>query len=225
MTVRLSELKPLDADPWQSAYVLRFAWPTEAAILRVFPSGSRESFAGTTAISPLLVEVDEAEYRTHLLTGGLAFHRRIESRFMETLIAVQGQTEVTQRFGIAVDLPYPQQAAAQFIDHAYEVELTSSKAISNKSSWLFNVYVKNARLDLECPLLDSQGKLIGQRIRLTETDGKLANAKIRCLRDAHEAYRVDNLGGRIGKLTVVGDACTISLRANERVLVDVLWKT
>ncbi len=225
VNVRLSDLKPLDDDAWKSAYVLRFAWPTEAAIVRTFLAGSRDSWTGGRAVAPQLIEIDEVEYRTHLLHGGLTFHRRVEGRFLETLIAVQGQTEVSHRFGIAVDLPYPQQTAAQFMDRAYEVELASSKPIQNRSSWLFNVDVKNARLDLECPLLDANGQLIGQRLRLAETDGKIANARIRCSRDASEAYRVDNLGGRIGKLTVAEDTCTISLRANERVFVDVLWKS
>ena len=224
VTVRLSDLKALSQDAWKSAYVLRFAWPTEAAIVRNFIGGSRDSWSGGRALAAQLIEIDEAEYRTHLLTGGLAFHRRIESRFLETLIAVQGQTEVTQRFGIAVDLPYPQQAAAQFVDRQYEVALSSEKALQCRSSWLFNVDAKNAKLDLECPLVNAEGLLIGQRVRLTETEGKIANAKIRCSRDATEAYRVDNLGGRLGKLTVAEDSCTISLRANERVLVDVLWK-
>ena len=224
VTVRLSELKSMEADPWKSACVLRCAWPTEAAILRIFPVGGRESFSGGSAVAPQLIEIDEAEYRTHLLTGGLAFHRRIESRFLETLLAVQGQTEVTHRFGIAVDLPYPQHAASQFVDRSYEVNLTSPSPVQNRSSWLVNVDAKNAKLDLESPLVNANGQLIGQRMRLCETEGKLANAKIRCSRDAYEAYRVDNLGGRIGKLTVAGDTCTISLRANERVLVDVLWK-
>ncbi len=225
INVRLSDLKPLEADAWKSAYVLRFAWPTEAAIMRTFLVGSRDSWAGGRAIAPQLIEIDEVEYRTHLLTGGLAFHRRVEGRFLETLIAVQGQTEAAHRFGIAVDLPYPQQAAAQFMDRAYEIELASSEPIKSRSSWLFNADVKNAKLDLECPLLDAKGQLIGQRLRLAETEGKVANARIRCSRDAVEAYRVDSLGGRIGKLTVAEDTCTISLRANERVLVDVLWKS
>ncbi len=224
ITVRLSELKPLSQDPWKSAYVLRFAWPTDAAIVRNFAGGTRDSWSGGTAVAPQLIEVDEAAYRTHLLTGGLAFHRRIESRFMETLIAIQGQSEVTQRFGIAVDLPYPQQAAAQFVEREYEVALSSENAIQSRSSWLFNVDAKNTRLDMECPLTNVAGRLIGQRVRLTETEGKLANTKIRCSRDAWEAYRVDNLGGRLGKLTIAEDSCTISLRANERVLVDILWK-
>jgi len=224
VAVRLHALRAMAPDPWKSAYVLRFAWPTEAAILRTFAGGSRETWAGGTAVSPQLIEIDEADYRTHLLTGGLTFHRRVEGRFLETLIAVSGQTEATHRFGIAVDLPYPQHSAALFLDRQLEVALTSAAPLQSRSSWLFNLDAKNAKFDLECPLVNAEGHLIGQRLRMAETEGKVANAKLRCSRDVAEAYRVDNLGGRLGKLTVAEDSCTISLRANERVLVDVLWK-
>ncbi len=223
VAVRLHDLQTLGSDPWKSAYVLRFAWPTEAAILRSFASGVREPWAGGGTIAPQLIEIDEAEYRTYLLTAGLAFHRRIDGRFLETLVAVQGQSEVVHRFGIAVDLPYPQQTAAQFMDREFDVPLLAGPSLECRSSWLFSVDAKNAKLDLECPLVSSEG-LLGQRLRLAETEGKAVNAVIRSSRDVLEAYRVDGLGGRIGKLTVSGDSCTIALRANERVLVDVLWK-
>ncbi len=224
VTVRLHELRALRDDPWKSAYVLRFAWPTESALLRSFASGAREAWAGGVTIAPQLIEIDESEYRTHLLTAGLEFHRRVEGRFLETLIAVEGQTEVTHRFGIAVDLPYPQQTAAQFMDRQFDLPLTATAPIKNRSSWLLSVDAKNTKLDLECPLVNSDGVLVGQRFRLAETENKAINSMIRCSRDVAEAYRVDNLGGRLGKLTVAGDSWTIALRANERVLVDVLWK-
>lgn len=224
VAVRLHELREMGDNPWNSAYVLRFAWPTESAILRTFAGGARESWAGGASIAPQLIEIDEVEYRTHLITGGLEFHRRCEGRFLETLIAVKGQTEVSHRFGIAVDLPYPQIAAAQFMDGCFDVPLSATAPIKNRSSWLFNTDAKNSKLDLECPLVSDKGELVGQRFRIAECDGKSANAVIRCSRDVSEAYRVDNLGGRLGKLTVENDSFTIALRANERVLVDALWK-
>ncbi|MDX1928565.1 MAG: hypothetical protein SFV81_18690 [Pirellulaceae bacterium] len=224
VAIRLHDLRPLADDPWKSAYVLRFAWPTESAILRSFASGAREAWAGGVTIAPQLIEIDETDYRTHLLTAGLAFHRRVEGRFLETLLAVQGQSEVTHRFGIAVDLPYPQQSAAQFMDREFDLALTATSPITARSSWLYSVDAKNTKLDLECPLVNSEGQLVGQRFRLAETESKTVNAVLRSSRDVSEAYRVDNLGGRIGKLTATGDSCTIGLRANERVLVDVLWK-
>ena len=54
--VRLRDLRGLRDDPWKSAYVLRFAWSTESAILRTFGSGARESWAGGVTIAPQLIE-------------------------------------------------------------------------------------------------------------------------------------------------------------------------
>jgi alpha-mannosidase len=221
--LRLTDLKALEGSPWLNAYVLRFAWPTEAAIVRSFTTGMRESMSGGVVISPNIVEIDETDYKTHLLLGGLAFNRRVEHRFLETLVAVAGQRQATARFGVAVDLPYPEQTSSHFLDRLYVLPLNVDVA-KQQSSWFFHIDAKNTRVDLECPLVDSEGRLMGQRLRLMETSGKIANSCIRCPREVMEAYRVDELGNRYGKLTVNNDGVVISLRSSERVLVDVLWK-
>ncbi len=112
---------------------------------------ARESFSSGVAIAPALIEIDEVEYRTQLLTGGLAFHRRVENRFLESILATEGMSAVSHRFGIAVDLSYPQQTASQFMDSPLEIGLKAADAMANKNSWLFSVDAKSARLDLECP--------------------------------------------------------------------------
>lgn len=219
---RLENLTQLSDDPWRSAYVARFAWPTDAAILRTFGANSRETFATSKAIASELIEIDESDYRTHLLTCGLPFHRRIDRRFLETIIAVEGQSKVSHRIGIAVDLPCPHETALQMMDRYYELPVKGT--VQNNSGWLFNIDAKHVRMDLEAPLVDDAGLLIGQRISLSETDGKTGNVKIRSLREVCDAYRVDYLGGRLGKLTVESDRCSIVIRANEKVFVDLLWK-
>ena len=221
--MRLSELKPLGTEnPWKSAYTLRIAWPTEAAILRTFGSNSRNAWPGGRAISPELIEIDETDYKTHILTGGLAFHRRTESRFLETVLAVGEQTEVTHRIGLAVELPSPQLSARSFMDRNYELPIAAP--VTAASGWLVSVDVRSVSVDLESPLVDQEGKLVGVRLFVCECDGKSTNAKIRLLRDIATANRVDYLGGKISKLTAEGDRVTIALRANEQVNVDVLWK-
>lgn len=210
-------------DPWLSADVLRFAWPTESAIVRSFATGARDSVAGGQFVAPAWIEIDETDYRTHLLLGGLGFHRRVENRFLETLVAVAGQREAEARLAIGVDLPFPLQAAEQFCDEPHVSHL-QTVAPENQSGWLFNVDAKNTKLDLECPLLNVDQRLVGQRLRCLETIGKVTTANLRFLREVLDAYRVDDFGNRLGKLTVSGDSVTISLRGNERVLIDVLWK-
>ncbi len=225
VNIRLTDLAPLASDnPWQSAYILRMAWPTEAAILRTYAGGVRQAWSGGRAITSTLVEIDEVDYRTHYLPAGLAFHRRTEERFLETILAVQGDTQVSHRIGVAVDLPHPALAAEQFVDSPYELTFDRSTTIQPTSGWLAVVDTRSVTVDLEAPLVDSQGTLVGVRLFITELEGKSSSAKVRLLRELASAARVDYLGGKIGKLTTDGDRLTIALRAHEQVNVDVLWK-
>jgi alpha-mannosidase len=224
--VKLDELAPLaDSNPWRSAYIARLAWPTESAILRTFACGNRQQWSGGRALAPSLIEIDETDYRTHYLTGGLAFHRRVEERFLETILAVQDDERVHHRLAVGVDLPHPLLASTQFLDRPYELELLASHApAAAASGWLASVDTKNVIVELECPLVNARGELLGVRLFLTETDGKSTNAHVRLLRELESASRVDYIGGTIGKLTAEGDRITIAMRAGEQVNVDVLWK-
>ncbi len=223
VTIRLSELQPLtDSNPWKSAYTLRMAWPNEAAILRTFNVGSRVSWPSGRAISPELIEIDETDYHTHYLTGGLAFHRRTEERFLETILACGEQTAVTHRIGIGVDVPTPLLAARSFMDRRHELALSGVATAS--SGWMASVDVRDVLVDFETPLVDDEGKLVGVRLFVSETSGKSTTAKIRLLRGVESANRVDYFGGMISKLTTEEDRITIALRANEQVNVDVVWK-
>ncbi len=225
VNIRLSELAPLSSDnPWHSAYILRLAWPTDAAILRTYSGGNRQVWTGGRAVTSSLVEIDEVDYHTHYLPGGLTFHRRTEARFLETILAVQGDTAVEHRIGVAVDLPHPTLAAEQFVDSPYELNLQRTTPIASTSGWMASVDTRSVTVDLEAPLVDAAGKLVGLRLFITELEGKSASANVRLLRELASAARVDYLGGKIGKLTTHGDRLTIALRAHEQVNVDVVWK-
>jgi hypothetical protein len=225
VNIRLSELSPLASDnPWQSAYILRLAWPTESAILRTYAGTSRHTWSSGRAVTPSLIEIDEVDYRTHYLPGGLPFHRRSEERFLETVLAVQGETQAEHRIGVAVDLPHPTLAAEQFVDTPYELTVQRAEPIQSTSGWLVSVDSRSVTADLEAPLVDAAGKLVGLRLFVAELEGKSSSAQIRLLREIASAARVDYLGGKIGKLTARGDRLTIALRAHEQVCVDVLWK-
>lgn len=226
LELKLSNLQPLgDANPWRAAYVARLAWPTEAAIVRTYSSGGRQSWAGAKTIAPTLIEIDDTDFHTQYLTGGLAFHRRTESRFLETILATEGEQEVHHRIGIGVDLPNPTLSANRFLDRRYEIPLTCDNSLDMEASgWLATANVKNVNVDLECPLVDEAGELVGIRLFLTESAGKSTTATIRLFREVDSAMRVDYLGNKVGKLTTDGDALTIAVRSGEQVNVNVIWK-
>jgi hypothetical protein len=222
IVVRLSNLTPLaDTGPWNSAYVIRLAWPTEAAILRSYNLGWRQSWPNGRCVSPTLIEIDEAEYRTHYLTGGLAFHRRTEHRFLETILSV-GDQSLEHRFGLAVDLPYPQQLAHDFLDERYSLPVAAYD-LKTAHGWLVSANVKNVLVDLEAPLVDEQGRNVGMRLYLTECLGKSTSTTIRFMHRIARANRVSAAGEILSKLTADDDAVTIALRSNEQCWLDVLW--
>jgi alpha-mannosidase len=220
--VQLSQLPRLDDSPWKSGYVLRMAWPTETAILTTRGAGAKYPWGRGRAIAPLLIEIDETEYKTHLLCGGLAFHQRVEERFLETLLCGRGASDVDVTFGIGVDLPCPLHSARQFVDRTYALDVSGGSGPA--SSWLMHLDAKQVTLDLEAPLVDASGVCRGVRIQLCETANKSATCHIRALRELAEAHRVDYQGQRIAKLTTEGDQATVVLRPNEMIYVDLLWK-
>lgn len=227
ITVRLDTLTSLSGSAWTAAYVLRTAWPNESAVLTGRNCGSRQSWGGGRTVAPSLIEIDEADYRTYLLTGGLPFHQRVEERFMETILSAGSATSGQFRLGVGVDLPNPVVSAQQFLTAPLVVPLGASPGQADQTpaaaAWLMHVDAKHVVMELEAPLVDRSGRCVGMRVHLSETANKSVTARIRTLREMSEAHRVDYLGGRVAKLTVQGDAASIALRPNEMTFVDLLW--
>lgn len=227
IAIRLRDLvAPVDINPWKSAYVLRIAWPSESAILRTVQGGRRHQWTGGRAVSPSLIEIDEADYRTHYLPAGLAFHRQTEARFLETvLVAAPAKEDFEHRVGLAVDLPSPLGAAQDFMDRRYSIPLKKDGGkLAASHGWMVSADVKNVKVDLESPLRDEHGNNVGLRLFLTETAGRSTSTTIRLMYPVELACRVDAFGRELGKLTALDDGFKVAVRADEHCYVDVLWK-
>ncbi|GAB5406725.1 MAG: hypothetical protein Aurels2KO_49560 [Aureliella sp.] len=224
LDIKLSDLVGYDDyNPWRSAFVLRLAWVNESANLRSFSTGGRASWTGGKAISPRLIHIDEADYHTHYLTGGLAFHRITGSRFLETILAAKGDNTVRHRVGIGVDLPNPTETAASFLHKPIQYDVQVPNGYSGASGWLASVDIATVDVAFEAPLVDSDGNNVGQRVLASEYKGTSCGATLRMLRDVKSARRVDYFGNMISQLTVEDDKVTIPMRANENALIDILW--
>ncbi len=225
MKIRLDVLEPIKGSTWQSAYVLRTAWPNESAVLTIRQCGSRLTCPSGKVLAPNLIDIDETDYHTYLLTGGLAFHQRIDQRFLETILTAAPARGGEFRFGIGVDLPSPVLAARSWMDPAWTIPLEASNSNNSAApSWLMHIDAKHVAMDLTAPLIDDQDRCVGVRVHLTETKNASVTARIQTLREVREAHRVDYLGGRIAKLTVERDITTIAMRPNEMTFVDLYWK-
>jgi hypothetical protein len=231
LAIRLSQLDRPQGSAWRDAYVLRAAWPNESAVLTLHNCGSRQTWSGGKATAPSLIEIDETDYHTYLLTGGLPCHQRIEQRFLESILAAGAANGGQFELGVGVDLPNPVISARRL--HAPEicVPLETSAAARGRNAtdasaaaaWLMHCDAKHVVMELEAPLVDATGRCVGMRIHLSEISNKSVTLRIRALREVAEAHRVDYLGGRIAKLTVAGDTTSIALRPSEMTFVDLIW--
>ncbi|MCC6508647.1 MAG: hypothetical protein IT423_06050, partial [Pirellulaceae bacterium] len=228
--VRLKNVVPLTGSPWSSAYVLRSAWPNESSIISTRNCAGRQTFSSGKTVAPDLIEIDDVDHRLYLLPSGLAFHQRVDARFLETILTSGTTGGGEFQLGVGVDLPNAMVSAWQYHDRAYAVPLPKTASADKSSSqvaaaaWLMNIDAKSVLMHLEAPLMHADGYCCGLRLHLTELAGKSVTARIRAIREVIEAHRVDYLGGRIAKLTVEGDTTSIALRPNEMTFVDLTWK-
>ncbi len=224
VTVKLSGLTALSGSPWSSAYVLRTAWPSEASIVTGRSCSSRQTIPAGKAVATEWIEMEEVEYRTYLLTGGLPFHQRVEERFMETLLGNGSSGHLQRCFGVGIDLPSATATASQFGISPHIIAIQSPSASPpGDAAWLMHIDAKNVLMQLESPLRDAEGHCAGLRVHISELAGKSVTARLRALREVREAHRVDYHGNRIAKLTVEGDTVSIAVRPHEMTFVDLQW--
>ena len=107
LLVELDPQRPLDADPWDSYYAARFAWPDPSAELYRDVNAAAVRTELVQFESPHFVEVRADKRRTTLLGGGLPWHCRRGGRKLDTLLIVSGETCRRFRLGLALDLPNP----------------------------------------------------------------------------------------------------------------------
>ena len=105
--IELDLVEEPKADPWNSYYCARFAWPDEMAELFRTVNETRQTVTEKKFESPLYVEILGAKDSATILTGGLPFHRRQEERMLDTLLITRGERQRKFRLGIGVDLSHP----------------------------------------------------------------------------------------------------------------------
>ena len=103
------------ADPWNSYYAARFAWPDQMAELWRGVSLSRQKTTAVRIEAPEYINVDNGAGVISLVTGGLPYHRRSQDRMLDSLLVVRGETARRFSLGVGVDLPQPAAAALEFV--------------------------------------------------------------------------------------------------------------
>lgn len=217
------------ADPWNSYYAIRFAWPLDDTELwRGVALGRQKTNLGRFE-APEYVDLDTGSSVLSILTGGLPYHRRSDARMLDTLLVVRGETARKFRVGVGVDLPHPAAAAAELLAPPTTLQV-SGPAPAAGSGWFLHVGGKNLIATSWQPLPAESPESAnvaaaprGFRARLLETAGQSGRTSLRAFRGLAAARQVDFLGQTLLTLPVDGDKITLDYGAFEWIEIEALW--
>jgi alpha-mannosidase len=226
LEIELDATEPLAADPWNSYLGCRYAWADRSAELRRSVHLQSHLTHARRLDAPHFVEIEAAEGRTALLSGGLPYHQRVGERMLDTLLAVRGETAKTMRLGIGIDVPHAWMAALDLLSPPIIRLEDAAPPAPVRHGWLFSLDAKNALVTHWSPISEegaAAGKIVGFRIRVLEMEGRGGRVHLRCFRAPSMAQKTDYLNQSLGSLVVEGDRVAIELAAYEWVQAEVRW--
>jgi len=235
--IDIDEPGELRADPWNSYYAVRFAWPDETTSLWRGVGLTSQPTEAQRLEAPEFITLETAGGQLTLLTGGLPYHRRSDTRMLDSLLIVRGETQRHFRLGIAVDAPQPAAAALDFLTAPVVVPGMGRQSAS-PSGWLFHLDAKHvvathwqplaaeappSELTAQSPTAAQGAGVRGFRARFLETGGRSGRVTLRTFRGVAAARQVDFLGQTVLQLRVDNDQVTLDFAAHEWIEVEVLW--
>lgn len=222
LDIELDVKEPPRADPWNSYYASRVAWSDAGAdMVRGTNNGAFVTDAKRLE-APLFVEARGERQRTTILSGGLPYHRRIGMRMLDSLLFVRGESATRFRMGIAIDAPNPMTAAMGLLAPPIVVPDGGSAPRGPASSWLFHIDSRNVMATHWEPLIEGDA-VVGYRVRLVETAGRMVRTKLRSFRAPRTARHVDFRGRTLVELPVEEDAVHVDFSGYEWVEVEARW--
>lgn len=237
--IELTDVVMPDGDPWNNYFASRFAWNDSTAAVTRSIYHSAQSFAGERFETSDYVEVASEDERLTIVPHGLPFHRKTGDRMVDSLLLVAGDTARRFKFTIAVDAPFPMEAAWNAITPIPVVPTEVGPPRSGLTGWFFHLdsrHVQMTRIlavDMNqtapSPLEQFEHVSVpadpGFALRLLETEGLSKPVKLRCFRQPTFARKRNFRGETISELLIEGDAVIIDLTAYEVVDVEVRFST
>ncbi len=209
-------------DPWGSYYAARFAWATESANVYRSVNQTRQTAKAKRFEAPHYIEIDEGTDRTTILSGGLPFHRRQGLRMLDSLLVVRGEQCRKFQMGIGIDLKHPMQDALSLLTPTAMTCQTAPPPSPGGSSWLFHVDSRNVTATFWEPLVEDS-HATGFRVRLLETGGRTAKAKLSTFRPVASARQLNLNGESLGDCQLEDGQIQIRLAAHEWVQLEARW--
>ena len=203
-------------DPWNNYYTVRFALPDSSDLTFSRNIGLGQQITEARRIeSPLFVDVASSRWRTTILTGGLPYHRRVQSRTLDTLLVVAGESRRRFQLGIGIDVPDPAAAAVALVSPVRMRDDVRPPQVHGESAWLFHLDAKNVLATAWEPTGDA-----GFRVRLQETSGAAGRVCLRSWQAIATARQTDFFGNTLCELAVEHDKIWVEMKPHEWIQVE-----
>lgn len=218
------ELDPVEepkTDVWNSYFCCRFAWADPTAEVYRAVNMVRQPAATQKIEAPLYLSFETEKHRTVILTGGVPFHRRHGERMLDSILITRGERSRKFRMGIGLDLAHPLHEAWNLLLPPSALH-TAIPTTGPGSGWLFHVDARNVVATHWSPLLDN-GKVVGFRSRLLETEGRPAKVALSAFREIGTAEQVDFRGQSLKPCEIDAGRAKLELSGNEWVEIEARW--
>ena len=227
--IELSDVKVPDGDPWNNYFTSRFAWnDTTAAMTRSIFHGA-QGFGGERFETSDYIEAASEGERLTIVPHGLPYHRKSGLHMVDSLLVVAGETRRRFQFTIAIDAPFPLEAAWNATTPCAVVPTETGPPRAGSSGWFFHLDSRAVQLTRVMELVEPQAESLatgisdavpfpagpGFALRLIETEGRGRTVRLRLFRSPIHARKRDFLGHTLTELVLDGDAVLIDLAAHE----------
>ncbi|TWU56602.1 hypothetical protein Poly51_25180 [Rubripirellula tenax] len=172
-------------DPWRSYIAARVAVASDASICRVLLRDKVHRGGARRLVSPLGLLIDEADRQTMVGTSGLAFHRRVDQRFFDTILSVRGEAQAKFSLHYGFDVSNPITSAKSAIAPPIEVDIAADGRASD-IGWIVHSSPKDLVVSAMEVFRRDDGALAAT-VRIIQTRPKSCNATLRFFRDVEFA--------------------------------------
>jgi hypothetical protein len=151
---------------------------------------------------------------------GLPFHRLAGPKWLDTQLAVAGETRRHFQMAVGLDCRYPTQTALALLTAGNASITNLRSAAPPPHGWLLHVSAKNILVTHLEPLAASTA---GMRLRVLETEGRRASGKLSAFRPICAARRTDFTGRAIEDMAVVDGSVPLDVSAHDWLQIEAEW--
>ncbi len=185
----LTSESEFQGDPWRNYLGLRVAVSSEAAIVRLLVRDKIHRSRSQRMVSPLGLVIDEAERQTLISTAGLAFHRKVGDRFIDTLLVVEGEACEIFKLSYGFDVPAPVATAKAFITGSLQVPVEKPQSLPPRG-WIAFASPPDVMIT-HLQIRQREDGRLAATIRAIQTRSQSANITLRFCRDVQFASILD----------------------------------